>query len=180
MITIIQATNRPDSNTEFISRHIHDLIKSIYSGPIGYVSMQELPPEILHLDPYEEEAMPGKLKFIQDQWMIPAEKFIWICPEYNGSYPGVVKLFIDALSVRLYSETFSMKKSALIGVTNGRSGNIRGLDHLAAVLIHMKSIIYPRLLPISSVNKLMNEKGSIIHSPTLDILDDHMRGFIAF
>jgi len=180
MITIIQATNRPDSNTQFISRHVQDLIKSIYAGPVGYVSMQDLPPEILHSDPYEEEAMPDKLKFIQDQLMIPAEKFIWICPEYNGSYPGVVKLFIDALSVRLYSETFPSKKSALIGVTNGRSGNIRGLDHLAAVLMHMKSIIYPRLLPISRVHELMDEQGRIIHSPTLDVLDEHMRGFMAF
>ena len=180
MITIIQATNRPDSNTEFISKHIQDLIKSIYHGSVGYVSMQDLPPDILHIDPYDKEAMSGKLKFIQDEWMIPAEKFIWICPEYNGSYPGVVKLFIDALSVRLYTETFAFKKSALVGVTSGRSGNIRGLDHLAAVLMHMKSIIYPRLLPISRIVELMDENRQIVHDQTLKVLDEHMKGFVAF
>jgi chromate reductase len=180
MITIIQATNRPDSNTEFISRHVQDLIQAIYEGPVGYVSMQDLPSEILHADPYAETGMPEKLKEIQDRMMIPAEKFVWICPEYNGSYPGVVKLFIDALSVRMYQETFAFKKSALIGVTNGRSGNIRGMDHLASVLLHMKSIIYPRLLPISRINELMDKEGHIIHTPTLHVVDDHMRGFLAF
>jgi len=180
MITIIQATNRPDSNTEFISRHVHDLIRSNYSGLVEYVSMQDLPPEILHSDPYGKEGMPEKLRIIQDQFMIPAEKFIWICPEYNGSYPGVVKLFIDALSVRRYAETFPFKKSALIGVTNGRSGNIRGMDHLAAVLLHMKSIIYPRLLPISRINELMDEEGRLVHTPTLEVLDNHIREFIEF
>ncbi len=180
MITIIQATNRPDSNTQFISRHIQDLIKSIQTGPVGYVSMQDLPADMLLTDPYAESAMPEKLKMIQDQLMIPAQKFIWICPEYNGSYPGVVKLFIDALSVRSYQETFAFKKSALIGVTNGRSGNIRGMDHLASVLLHMKSIIYPRLLPISRINELMDDEGHIIHTPTLKVLDEHMRRFMDF
>jgi len=180
MITIIQATNRVDSNTAFISRQVHDYVKSLYSGSVGYVSMQDLPVEILHADPYSEKAMPEKLKQIQDQWMIPADKFIWICPEYNGSYPGVVKLFIDAISVRKCDETFAFKKSALIGVTNGRSGNIRGLDHLTSILVHLKSIIYPRLLPISRLQELMDDKGTIVHDTTMKVLDDHLRGFISF
>ena len=142
--------------------------------------MQDLPPEILQVDPYDVAVIPDRLKSIQDQWMIPAEKFIWISPEYNGSYPGVVKLFIDALSVRLYTETFAFKKCALIGITNGRSGNIRGMDHLASVLLHMKCVIYPHLLPISRINELKDERGNIVHGPTLQVLDDQLRGFIAF
>ncbi len=180
MVTIIQATNRIDSNTEYIARQIQDLINTIYSGPVGYVSMQDLPVEILHVDPYTEQSMPEKLKEIQDQWIIPADKFIWISPEYNGSYPGVLKLFIDAISVRYCEESFAFKKSALIGVTNGRSGNIRGLDHLTAVLIHLKSIVFPRLLPISQVHELMDDNRNIIHDPTIRVLEDHLRGFISF
>ncbi|MEP6796222.1 MAG: NAD(P)H-dependent oxidoreductase [Saprospiraceae bacterium] len=180
MITIIQATNRIDSNTEYASRQVFDFIKKIYSGHVGYVSMQDLPGEILNTDPYSKQSMPEKLKLIQDQWIIPAEKFIWISPEYNGSYPGVLKLFIDAISVRNCEESFAFKKSALIGVTNGRSGNIRGLDHLAAVLIHLKSVVYPRLLPISRVHELMDDKRNIIHDATIMALEDHLKGFIAF
>jgi NAD(P)H-dependent FMN reductase len=180
MVTIIQATNRPDSNTEFISRHVQELIQSITGDLVGYVSMQDLPAEILHSDPYAEWAMPFSLKMIQDNWMIPAEKFIWIIPEYNGSYPGVLKLFIDALSVRRIADTFYYKKSALIGVTNGRSGNIRGLDHLAAVLLQMRSIVFPRLLPLSRIRDLMDDQGRIVHSATLEVLDAHLREFLEF
>ncbi|MEO6131579.1 MAG: NAD(P)H-dependent oxidoreductase [Saprospiraceae bacterium] len=180
MITIIQATNRADSNTEFISRQVHDFLKTIYSAEINYVGMQDLPSEILHIDPYQEKGMPEKLKLIQDHSMIPAEKFIWISPEYNGSYPGVVKLFIDAISVRKCDETFAFKKSLLIGVTSGRSGNLRGLDHLSSILVHMKSIIYPRLLPISRVHELMDDKHSIVHDPTVKVLQDHLIGFVDF
>ncbi len=142
--------------------------------------MRDMPPEVLLSDPYEEESLPSVLQSIQDRLMVPAEKFIWISPEYNGSFPGVLKLFIDALSVRNYEGTFPGKKSALIGVTTGRSGNIRGLDHLAGILIHMKSVIYPWLLPISMVSNLVDTEGRIIHDPTMKTLDSHIRGFLTF
>jgi chromate reductase len=180
MITIIQATNRPDSNTEFVSRHIDQWLKERNIGPVGHISMTDMPPEILLASAYEVESIPDKLKVMQDQFMVPATKFIWILPEYNGSFPGVLKLFIDAISVRKYGETFRMKKSMLIGIATGRSGNIRGMDHLSGILIHMKSVIYPRLLPVSKVNELMDDQGRINHDPTLRTLDDHLNGFMAF
>lgn len=180
MITIIQATNRPDSNTEYISRHVQDLVSAASSSQVGYVSMQDIPPEILFCDPYEESSMPKKLIAIQDQFMIPASHFIWIIPEYNGSFPGVVKLFIDALSVRSYEETFPFKKSAIIGITSGRSGNIRGMDHLASILMHMKCIIYPKLLPISRILEQIDEQGHLTSDQTIKSLDSHVRGFLSF
>ncbi len=180
MITIIQGTNRPDSRTEFICRHVQDLLGAIYEGEVGYVSMADMPFEVFLCDPYAIETLPSRLITIQDRFLIPADKFIWITPEYNGSFPGILKLFIDALSVRHLEETFSQKKSALIGVTTGRSGNIRGLDHLTGILIHMKSVIYPWLLPISRVTELMDSEGKINHEPTLKTLDSHVRGFLKF
>lgn len=180
MITVIQATNRPDSNTEFVSRQIIELLREQYQGPIGYVSMVDLPPEILPSSLYKKDEVPEKLRLIQDQWMIPAEKFIWILPEYNGSFPGVLKLFIDAISVRHCDETFKLKKSMLIGVATGRSGNIRGMDHLSGILMHMKSVVYPRLLPVSRISELMDDQGRIHHAPTLKSLEDHLGGFVAF
>lgn len=180
MITVIQSTNRPDSNSEFVSRHIGQWLGEQYKGDIGLVTMVNLPPEILSSNPYDKEILPEKLRDIQDQWMIPAEKFIWIIPEYNGSFPGVLKLYIDALSVRKREETFRLKKSMLIGIATGRSGNIRGMDHLTGILLHLNSVIYPRLLPISKVNELLDEGGRINHEPTLKVLDNHLQGFLSF
>lgn len=179
MITIIQGTNRPDSNTEYICRHVQDLVSLLYEAKVAYVSMADLPSEVLTSDPYDINTIPPGLISIQDQFLIPAQKFIWISPEYNGSFPGVLKLFIDSLSVRLATDTFAGKKSALIGVTSGRSGNIRGLDHMASVLTHLRSIIYPWLLPISRIDELM-EEGRLIHSSTINTLDTHIRGFLDF
>jgi len=180
MITIVQGTNRPDSNTKYISRHIGQLLDTYYQGQVGYVSMAELVPEMIGGALYARNEIPEKLIQLQDQWMVPAEKFIWILPEYNGSFPGILKFFIDTLSVRKYGETFNLKKSMLVGIATGRSGNIRGMDHLAGILMHMKSVVYPRMLPVSRVSELMDDQGRLHHEPTLITLEDHIKGFIAF
>lgn len=180
MITVIQATNRPDSNTAYISRHVVQLLTSLYPAQVGYISMVDIPPEILSNQQYALEEISGKISTLQDEYMVPADKFVWILPEYNGSFPGVLKLFIDAISVRKYNETFRYKKSMLIGIATGRSGNIRGMDHLSSILMHMKSVVYPRMLPVSRVSELMDDQGTLNHQPTLQVLEDHLQGFIDF
>ena len=180
MITIVQGTNRPDSNTEFVSRQVGQLLINQGYTTVRYVSMANLPAELMTTAVYAKHNFPEALEKLQDEFMIPAEKFIWILPEYNGSFPGVLKFFIDVLSVRKADETFRNKKSLLIGVATGRSGNIRGMDHFTSILIHLRSLVFPRLLPVSRIGELMDENGNIIHAPTLDVLDDHIREFIAF
>ena len=180
MITIIQATNRPDSNTEFVSRQVGQLLIRQGYTSVRYVSMANLPADLMANAVYEAETLPDALVQLQEEALIPAEKFIWILPEYNGSFPGVLKFFIDILSVRKPEQTFRNKKSLLIGLATGRSGNIRGMDHFTSILIHLKSIVFPRLLPVSRISELMDESGAIIHEPTLRVLEDHVKEFISF
>ncbi|MBK6784946.1 MAG: NAD(P)H-dependent oxidoreductase [Saprospiraceae bacterium] len=42
--------------------------------------------------------------------LIPSSHWIIIAPEYNGSFPGILKLFLDVLSVKQAKETFHGKK----------------------------------------------------------------------
>lgn len=180
MITIIQATNRPDSNTEFVSRQVGDVLMRMGYTTIRYVSMAHLPADLMTNAVYSLDSLPAPLVKLQDESLIPASKFIWILPEYNGSFPGVLKFFIDVLSVRKMNETFRGKKSMLIGVATGRSGNIRGMDHFTSILMHLRSVVFPRLLPISRISELIDDQGSIIHEPTLRILEDHIGEFLQF
>lgn len=62
------------------------------------------------------------------------DKCFILAPEYNGSYPGVLKTFIDGLR---YPDSFRDKKVALVGLANGVQGNAVGLGHLNDVLSYM-------------------------------------------
>jgi len=62
--------------------------------------------------------------------MLETEKFVFIVPEYNGSFPGVLKTFIDGLA---FPATFNNKKCALVGISSGVLGAGMALSHLTDI-----------------------------------------------
>ena len=89
---------------------------------------------------------------------------MFIIPEYNGSFPGILKYFIDTISTTGFNETFHNKKALLIGVSQGRAGNLRGLTHFASILMHMNVTVIPQSLPLSTIDNKWDEKGTLIDS----------------
>ena len=130
MITIISGTNRKGSHTEKFAKHIYKLLQSKTKESVNYFSLVKMPEDVLHDLMYEGKKQSKALRHIQEEIMIPAKKFLIISPEYNGSFPGVLKVFLDACSIHEYQKTFKGKKAGLIGVASGRAGNLRGMDHL--------------------------------------------------
>jgi NAD(P)H-dependent FMN reductase len=109
--------------------------------------------------------------------LIPTEKFIFVSPEYNGSIPGVLKSLFDNSDVQ---RVWWGKKALLTGVSTGRAGNLRGMEHLTGILNYMKVVVHPNKLPISVVNVLLNLDGSIKDEPTLYAINHQLDEFIAF
>jgi NAD(P)H-dependent FMN reductase len=93
-----------------------------------------------------------ELTAIQKEFLIEPDKWIIIIPEYNGTFPGYFKLFLDACSVYDYENTFKNKKIWLIGLGSGRGGNIRGLDHLTTAMNYLGCVIFPNRLAISQIH----------------------------
>jgi NAD(P)H-dependent FMN reductase len=116
---------------------------------------------------------------MQDQYLIKAEKLIFVSPEYNGSFPGSLKHFLDVFSVREYKPTFSGKKAALIGVAGGRAGNLRGMDHLTGVLMHVGTSVYPNRLPLSSIGNHV-ENDRLTEVSIQKTIDGQIEGFLNF
>ena len=97
-------------------------------------------------------------------------------PEYNGSFPGILKLLIDISDVR---QCWNFKKIMLVGVANGRAGNLRGLDMMTNMCHYMKMNVYHDKLPISSVtNELENDLFK--SENTINTIKNQIEGFIAF
>ncbi len=178
MITIISGTNRKDSECLQFARIYQDILIQKYAGTVKLLALEQVPHDWFHPDMYDYQS--DSLIALQDEYMIPAEKFIYISPEYNGSFPGVIKLFIDACSVREYRRTFKGKKAALAGVATGRAGNLRGMDQLTGILNHVGTIVLPNKLPISSINNLKNGEGEVIDPATLKAIEAQVDELLAF
>jgi len=164
MVTIISGTNRANSNTLKIAREYQSILqeKGIVAGLLSL--------EDLDLMQYNEA-----FEAIENNWLLPTTHFIIISPEYNGSYPGVLKMLIDNCRSQ---EIWFHKKALLTGVAAGRAGNLRGMDHLADVLNYLKITVHPNKLPISGINAVLGPDGKINDNNTLKVINQQLDEFI--
>lgn len=177
MITVISATNRPNSNTEAFAKYYFQELKKKSKTEVKFLSLQELNEITIPTAMYDAENQHEKIRELQDEFILPAERLVIVSPEYNGSFSGILKYFIDAISIRKYKETFSGKKALLVGVSTGRAGNLRGLGHLAHILMHVGTHVHPAQMPFSKVGALI-EKGKLTDKYTRKAVRQHIAGWV--
>jgi len=164
MYLIISGTNRKDSTTLKVAKEYQRLLKE-RSIEATLFSLEGL--NLLERDADFEK--------LENDMIIPFNNYIFIAPEYNGSFPGALKLLFDTgKSHALWWH----KKAMLTGVSTGRAGNLRGMDHLADVLNHVKVMVHHNRLPISSVDKLMDAKGHFTDENTVKAINHQLDEFI--
>lgn len=114
---------------------------------------------------------------MEEEYLIPAEKLVFIMPEYNGSFPGILKLMIDNSDIK---RAFWYKKVALVGVADGRAGNLRGLDHMTNILNYLKMQVLYNKVPISRINEEVHEEGHLLIPATEHTIRQQIKEIIDF
>lgn len=173
MITIVSGTNRPNSNTLKVAEYYLKTLQS--KGQEAQIfDLRDLPAAIIQTDLYGERSEA----FLPIQEMITdTTKFLFIIPEYNGSFPGVLKTFIDACN---FPESFYNKKAALTGISSGKYGNIRGIDHFSGICSYLHLNVLPLRLHIPAIKTEFDEHGDFFKADTLKFTMDQIDKFIAF
>lgn len=163
--TIISGTDRADSHTRKVARLYLNIFQS-----------KGIHPDFLSLENFNPLVRDENFKEMEKRMLLPATKFVFIIPEYNGSYPGVLKAMIDRTDPK---KIWYYKKALLTGVSTGRAGNLRGMDHLADTLNFMRMTVYYDKLPISGVDKLLTAQGDL-DGATMKVIHQQIDGFIKF
>lgn len=166
MITIISGTNRADNNTKKVALEYLRLLRA-----------KNVDACLLALDEVDVHQRNAAFISMEQQFIIPAQKFIIIMPEYNGSYPGILKLMMDNTEIKT---CWWHKKVLLTGVSTGRAGNLRGMEHLTGSLLHLKMLVHPNRLPLSVINTLMNSNDQFNQPATLNAIDTQLEEFLKF
>lgn len=173
MLTIIAGTNRPGSST--LKLAVYYQKKLIEKGVDAQVlPLENLPDNLLKSDLYGKRS--EGFKPFQEQ-ISASEKFIFIIPEYNGSFPGALKVFMDACDFPL---SFYDKKAALVGIASGKYGNIRGVDHFTGVCNYLNMHVFSLKLHIPFIRKEMDANGNLTEADTIKFTDEQMDRFIRF
>lgn len=166
MYTIISGTNRTGSNTLKVAQQYQTLLAN-----------KGISATLVTLENLDVSNRSTAVKALEKEVLIPTTRFIFISPEYNGSIPGVLKSLLDNTDIE---HCWWGKKALLTGVSTGRAGNLRGMEHLTGILHYLKMIVHPNKLPISVVNTLLAPDGAIKDQATLRVIDAQLKEFIDF
>jgi len=177
MTLIISGTNRIGSLSKIVAQYYHHHISQL-GHESKVISLESLPLEILSPELYSSSYKSPLINF-QEETFIPAERIVFITPEYNGGIPGVLKLFIDALSSNDRRFQFFGKKAALVGISSGRGGNIRGLDHLTGILHYLQVNVFPYKLSIPNISSHISN-GELVDAKTKLLFDNQMEQFLEY
>ena len=172
MIHIISATNRLNANSFIVSGLIQKIYQSL-SADVEILSLKSLPFEILIKDPYPSE-LPKEIQCFISK-LNQSSGFVIVCPEYNGSFPGIFKFFIDHWS---YPETFEYRPMVFIGL-GGRFGGLRAVEQLQQIMGYRNGFIYPERVFLQNIKDLL-VGGQIKDEEINKLLYQQSRGFLKF
>ena len=173
MVTIIAGTNRPKSSTLKVAKYYQKLLEQ--KGVTAHVlSLTELPDDVIVSDQFGKRSVA--FQKIQQQ-ITDTSKFIFVIPEYNGSFPVVLKVLIDACD---FPGSFYDKKAALVGISSGKYGNIRGIDHFTGVCNYMNLHVMPLKIHITNVKEELDADADLFKEDTLKFVNEQVDKFIKF
>lgn len=172
MIEIIAGTDRPNSNTLKVARFMETLYAEM-KIPAQLLDLREL--KLADVDGGDYNAgAKGSFKTLVDR-VTAADGLVVVVPEYNGSFPGILKLFIDYWR---YPQTFESRPIALVGL-GGRFGALRPVEHLQQVFGYRNAFLFPTRVFITNIKDSFKD-GTVADPMLLDLLQIQTREFNKF
>lgn len=171
-IHILSSTDRPGSNALKVSKYVEEFISSDTDATV--FSLMDFPFDEVAGGRYGDE-IENVNNF--NKAFLDADGFIFVVPEYNGGFPGVLKLFLDFLP---FPEALNKIPVSFIGEADGSFGALRPVEHLQQILVYRKAIVYPERMFISGVSKNFNSETGIKTDMLQTLLEGQLNGFIEF
>ena len=152
MITIVVGTIRKDSVSYRVALQYAEILEE--NGEDNKIfNLQDLPHNYIKSALYENVGKNEQFN-VTRALMNKSQKFVFVIPEYNGSFPGVLKAFIDGLD---RAKALTDKKCALIGISAGDQGAGLALSHFTDILHYCGTNVLPYRLRMPNVGDLMTE-----------------------
>lgn len=169
---IIVGTNRPESRSLEVAKIVQEEFKA-NGEEVEIIELSDLPLSQLTGAEYSADK-PEKLLEMNAK-IDSSDGLIVIAPEYNGSMPGILKLFIDHMS---FPKAFESRPVCFIGL-GGRFGGLRPVEHLQQVFGYRNAYIFPIRVFLINVWNILRD-GKIHEEETAQLLKDQVKGFQKF
>lgn len=173
MFVVIAGTNRPGSRTLQVARLVARELEAA-GAEARLLDLRELPPGL-----FAPEAYATKPAAFAD-WqaaILEAEGIVAVTPEYNGSFPGALKYFIDMLE---FPRSLVGKPSCFVGLAAGEWGGLRAVEQLQMVFHYRKAHLYGERVFIPAVHAALDPEGRLVDADLAGRFERTLRGFVGW
>ena len=173
MIAVIAGSNRPGSKTLKVAAVVRGHIEALGEST-ELIDLAKLPPEIF--SPASYASKPPSFAVFQSV-VLAADGIITVVPEYNGSFPGVLKYYIDMLE---FPDSLYEKPAAFVGLSASRWGAVRAVEQLEMVFQYRQAHLFGRRCFIPDIGDALDASGHIKDAALADRLQRTVFGFVRF
>lgn len=168
MITVIVGTNRPESNSQIVADSYSQILNDL-GVENRQLALLDLPPDFVYADMYGKRR--EEMDAVIEKHISTVDKFVFIVPEYNGGFPGVLKAFLDCTPPAVWYG----KKAGLIGISSGAAGSLRGMDQFSNVLNYLRVNVLYSKPKLSGIERILGEERVLDEERSLNLLQEHAR-----
>lgn len=165
-VLIICGTNRPDALSRSVCEIYQGILASINASS-EIIDLGELPSDFIFSALYENAGSNPKFNEFNNK-IKHHNKLVFIVPEYNGSFPGVLKAFIDGLE---YPGAFKNKFCALTGLSSGVQGAGLALSHLTDIFNYCGMHVVAQKPKLANIEEYY-KNGEIKNKLYMDLLKE--------
>ncbi len=173
MYVVVSGSNRRQSTSRRLAGLVGRGIEEMGHDAL-VLDLGDLPAELFLPRAYDHP--PASFAPFQDA-MLHAAGIVTVVPEYNGSFPGVLKYFIDMLR---FPESLVGKPAAFVGLSAGPGGGVRAVEQLEMVFQYRNAHLYGRRLFLRNVHGLLGDDDELLDAELATRLERLLRGFVAF
>jgi len=172
-LKIISSTDRPGSKSLKVSRYVATLYHKHGVEP-DIISLEDFPLADVVGGPYGKE-IPSITEFREP--VINADGLLFVIPEYNGSFPGVLKVFVDHLP---FPQAFEKLPMAFIGVADGAFGGLRAVEQFQLITNYRNAIQFPERVFIQRASKEFDPEHGLKNEFQQGLLESQTSNYIEF
>lgn len=131
---------------------------------ITQIDLRDFPMPLFDEDLEANEGLPLHVKRLKELFL-SHQGLLIATPEYNGSYPAVLKNAIDWVSRPAPGEKplacFQGKVAGVLSSSPGALGGIRAIGILRALLSHLKVLVVPEQFALVHADQAFDESGRL-------------------
>ena len=172
-IQIISSTDRPNSNSLRFSKYLKQAYTNI-DVDAGIISLEQFPLADVAGGVYGNE--PDSILNFRAP-VLDADGLIFVIPEYNGSFPGILKMLIDYLP---YPHGLEMKPVCFVGIATGAFGALRAVEQLQMILGYRNVLAFPERVFIQRFKDEFDEQIGIKDPVKRALLENQIAHFTEF